>query len=77
MPHSGYDLDNRKVAKVQLLDESDDAGSVLLPHGIPIPSFSGVTKERGVAHVARLLPMPVSEIPREVGNETGLKDPVN
>jgi hypothetical protein len=77
VPHSGYDLDNRKVAKVQLLDESDDVGSVLLPPGIPVPSLSGVTKEGGIAHVARLLPMLVFEIPREVGNETGLKDPVN
>jgi hypothetical protein len=60
-----------------LLDKSDDAGSVLLPLGIPIPSLSRVTKEGGVAHVAHLLPMPVSGIPREVGNETGLKDLVN
>ncbi len=59
------------------MDESDDAGSVLLPPGIPIPSLSEVTKEGGVAHVARLLPMPVSGIPREVRNKTGLKDPVN
>jgi len=60
-----------------LLDESDDAGNVLLPFGIPIPSLSKVTKEGGVAHVAHLLPMLVSGIPQEVGNETGLKDLVN
>jgi hypothetical protein len=60
-----------------LLDESDDDGSVLLLPGIPVPSLSGVTKEGGIAHVAHLLPMLVSGIPREVGNETGFKDPVN
>ncbi len=59
------------------MDESDDARSVLLPPGIPVPSLSGVTKEGGVAHVACLLPMPISGVPREVGNKTGLKDPVN
>ncbi len=59
------------------MDESDNAGSVLLPPGILVPSFNGVTKEGGVAHVAHLLPMPVSGIPREVRNETEFKDPIN
>ncbi len=77
MPHSGDDLGNRRVVLVQLLDKSDDVGSVLLPLGIPIPSLSEETKEGGIAHVAHLLPMLVSGIPREVGNETGLKDLVN
>ncbi|CAK9265776.1 unnamed protein product [Sphagnum jensenii] len=35
MPHSGDDLGDRGVAKIQLLDEGDDVGSVLLPPGIP------------------------------------------
>jgi hypothetical protein len=77
VPHSGDDLDDRRVTKIQLLDEGDDAGSVLLPPGIPISSFSKVTKERGVAHVARLLLVLVSGIPREVRNKAGLKDPIN
>ncbi len=56
MPHSSDDLGDRGVAEIQLLDEGDDAGSVLLPPGIPVSSLSRVTKERGVAHVVRLLP---------------------
>ncbi|CAK9272350.1 unnamed protein product [Sphagnum jensenii] len=35
MPHSSDDLGDRGVAEIQLLDEGDDAGSVLLPPGIP------------------------------------------
>ncbi|CAN5974021.1 unnamed protein product [Sphagnum jensenii] len=31
VPHSGDDLGDCRVAEVQMLDESDDAGSVLLP----------------------------------------------
>jgi hypothetical protein len=77
IPHSGDDLGDRGVAEIQLLDEGDDAGSVLLLPGIPVSSLSRVTKERGVAHVVRLLPVPVSEIPREVRNKAGLKDPIN
>jgi hypothetical protein len=77
VPHSGDDLDDRRVAKIQLLDEGDDAWSVLLPPGIPVSSLSRVTKERGVAHVARLLPVPVSGIPWEVRNKARLKDPIN
>jgi hypothetical protein len=77
MPHSGDDLGDRGVAKIQLLDEGDDVGSVLLPPGIPVSSLSRVTKERGIAHVVRLLPVPVSGIPWEVINKTGLEDPIN
>ncbi len=77
VPHSGNDLDNRRVLDVQLLDEGDDAGSVLLPPGILVSSLGRVSKERGVAHVARLLPVPISRVPREVRNKIGLKDPIN
>ncbi len=49
VPHSGNDLDDRRVVKVQLLDEGDDAGSVLLPPDILVSPLSRVSKERGVA----------------------------
>jgi len=77
VPHSGDDLDNCRVAKIQLLDEGDDVKGVLLPPGIPVSSLSRVTKERGVAHVVRLLQVLVSGIPREVKDKTRFKDPIN
>ncbi|CAK9857536.1 unnamed protein product [Sphagnum jensenii] len=64
VPHFGNDLDDRQVAKVQLLDECDDVGSVLLLPGVLVSPLSRVTKEGGIAHVARLLPVPVSKVPR-------------
>ncbi len=64
VPHPGNDLGDRRVAEVQVLDESDDAGSVLLPPCISVSPLSRVAKEGGVTHVARLLPVPVSEVPR-------------
>jgi len=77
VPHSGDDLDNCRVAKIQLLDKGDDVKGVLLPPGIPVSSLSRVTKERGVAHVVRLLQVLVSGIPREVKDKTRFKDPIN
>ncbi len=77
VPHSGDDLGDCRVAEVQMLDESDDAGSVLLPPCISVSPLSRVAKEGGVAHVARLLPVPVSGVPWKIENEAGLKDPVD
>ncbi len=64
VPHYGNDLGDRRVAEAQMLDKSDDAGSVLLPPCISVSPLSGVAKEGGVAHVARLLPVLVSGVPR-------------
>jgi len=64
MPHSGNNLGDCRVAEAQMLDESDDAGSVLLPPCVSVSPLSRVSKEGGVAHVAHLLPVLVSEIPR-------------
>jgi hypothetical protein len=64
MPHSGNDLSDRRVAEAQMLDESDDVRGVLLPPCILVSSLSRVTKEGGIAHVACLLPIPDSGIPR-------------
>jgi len=64
VPHSGNDLGDCQLAEVQMLDESDDAGSVLLPPCISVSPLSRVAKEGGVAHVARLLPVLLSGVPR-------------
>jgi len=64
VPHSGNDLGDRRVAEVQMLDESDDAGRMLLPPCISVSNLSRVAKEGGITHVAHLLPMPVSGVPR-------------
>jgi hypothetical protein len=45
--------------------------------GILVPSLGGVSKEGSVAHVARRLPMPVPRVPREIRNESSLKNPVD
>jgi hypothetical protein len=77
VPHSSDDLRDRRVAKVQVLDKSDDVRSVLLPPCISVSPLSRVVEEGGVAHVARLLPVPISEVPREIGNEARLKNPID
>jgi hypothetical protein len=76
VPHPSNDLGDRRVAEVHLLDESDDVGGMLLPPSISVPPLGRVTKEGGIAHVARLLPVPISQVPWKLGNETGFEDPV-
>ncbi len=41
-----------------------------------VAPFGGVAEERGVPHVARLLPVLVSRVPLEVGNKAGSENPV-
>jgi hypothetical protein len=77
VPHPGNDLGGRQVAEVQVLDESNDVGSVLLPLCISVSPLSRVAKEGGVAHVAHLFPVLISRVPREVGDEAGFKDSVD
>ncbi len=76
MPHPNNDLGDSRIAKVQLLDESDDAGGMLFPPSISVSPLGQVTKEGGIAHVARLLPMPISWVPQKLGDETGFEGPV-
>jgi len=45
--------------------------------GILVPSLGGVSKEGSVTHVARRLPMPVLRIPREIRDESRLKNPID
>ncbi len=77
MPHSGNDLGNRRVVQIQVLDEGDDARRVMFFPSILVPSLGGVSKEGSVAHVARRLPMLVPRVPREIRNESSLKNPVD
>ncbi len=77
VPHSGNDLGNRRVVQTQVLDEGDDAGGVMFFPGILVPSLGGVSKEGSVAHVARRLPMSVPQIPREIRDESRLKNPID
>ncbi len=77
VPHSGNDLANRRVVQIQVPDEGDDAGRVMFFLGILVPSLGGVSKEGSVAHVARRLPMPIPRVPREIRNESSLKNPVD
>jgi hypothetical protein len=77
VPHPGNDLGDRRVSEVEEFNEGDDAGGVLLPPCILVSPFGRIAKERGVAYVARLLLVPVSEIPLKLEDEAGLKDPVD
>ncbi len=77
VPHSGNDLGNRRIVQTQVLDEGDDGGGVMFFPGILVPSLGGVSKEGSVAHVARRLPMPIPQIPREIRDESRLKNLIN
>ncbi len=77
VPHFSDDLCDRRVAKVQVLDKSDDVGSVLLPPCISVSPLNQVAEEGGIAHVASLLPVLVSGVPREIENEAELKNPID
>ncbi len=58
------------------MDEVDDPEGAVRFSGVLVAPLGGVTKERSVPHVARLLPVPISGVPLEVGNKPGSKDPV-
>ncbi len=76
MPYPSNDLGGRGVPEVQLLDEFDHPGGLVQFLCVLIAPFGRVAEERGVPHVARLLLVPVSRVPLEVGNKTGSEDPV-
>ncbi len=76
VPHPSDDLGDRRVSEVEELNEGDDAEGVLLPR-ILVSPLGRIAKERGVAYVARLLPVLVFGIPLKFGDEAGLKDPVD
>ncbi len=77
VPHLGNDLGDCRVSEVKKLNEGDDVGGVLLPPCISVSPFGRIAKERGLANVARLLPVPVFRIPLEFEDEAGLENPVD
>lgn len=60
-----------------MLDESDNAGGVLFPSSVSISPLGRVAEEGGVANVVFALPVPVTGVPLEFGDETELKNPVD
>ncbi len=76
VPNPSNDMGGRGVPEAQPLDEFNDLGGSVRFFCVLIAPFGGVAKERSVPHVARLLPVPVSRVPLEVGNKTGSEDPV-
>jgi hypothetical protein len=71
VPDPSNGLGGHGVSKVQPLDEFDDPRGSVRFSCILVASLGGVTEERNVPHVARLLPMPL-----EVGNKTRSEDPI-
>jgi len=49
VPHPGDDLGDRRISKVEGLNEGDDAGGVLLPPCISVSPLGRIAKERGDA----------------------------
>jgi len=70
------DLGGRGVPEAQPLDEFDNPRGSVRFSCVLVAPLGGVAKERSVPHVARLLPVPVSRVPFEVGNKSGSEDPV-
>ncbi len=60
-----------------MLDEGNDAGGMLFFPCISISPLGRITKEGGVPNVVFLLPVPISGIPLELGDESGLKNPID
>jgi hypothetical protein len=76
VPHPGHNLSCRGVSEVQTLDEVDDPGGVVWFSGVLVAPLGGVSEERSVSQFVRLLPMPISGVPLEVGNKSESEDPV-
>lgn len=70
------DLGNRGVLEFQPLNEVYDSGGVVRLPSVLVAPLGGVAEEKSVPHLARLLPVPVSGVPFEVGNESESKDPI-
>jgi len=77
VPHPGDDLGGRGVPEVQMLDEVDNPGGMMRFFGILVTPLRGISKERSIPHVSRLLPVPVSWIPLEVRNKPRSENPID
>jgi hypothetical protein len=71
-----HDLGSRGVLEIEALNEVDDfRGVVWLPR-VLVASLGRVAEKGSIPHLASSLPVPVSGVPLEVGDESGSKDPV-
>jgi hypothetical protein len=59
------------------LDEGDDAGNMVIPLCVWVPPLGQVAEEGSVPDIARLLPVPISRIPFEFGEEANFEYPVD
>ncbi len=77
MPYFGNDLGDRRVSEAERLDEGDDAGNMVLLLCVTVPPVGRVAEERSIPDIACLLPMPISRIPFEFGDEASFEYPVD
>jgi hypothetical protein len=77
MPYSGNDLGDRRVSEAERLDEGDDAGNMVLLLCVSVPPLGRIAEEGSVPDIARLLPVPISRIPFEFGDEAGFEYPID
>ncbi len=59
------------------MDEGDNVGGVMFPLCVPVSPLGRVAEEGGVANLVLLLPVPITGVPFELGDKTGLKNPVD
>ncbi len=76
MPDPNKDLGGRGVPEFQPLDEFHNPKGLVRFSCVLIAPLGGVSEERSVPHVVRLLPVPVSRVPLEVGDKSESEDPV-
>jgi hypothetical protein len=57
------------------LDEGGDAWGVQSLLRVSVSPLSRVAKEGCIAHIMSFLPVPITKIPLEVGNEASFQDP--
>jgi len=57
--------------------DGGDVGGVLDFPDVLVPSLGRVAEKGGVSHVLCFLPMLISEVPREVRDETNFEYPVD
>ncbi len=58
------------------MNEIDDPKWVVGLLGVLVSPLGGVSEEWSISHIVRLLPVPVSRVPLEVGDEVGSENPV-
>jgi len=74
VPDPSNNLGGRGVSEAQSLDEFDNPEGSVWFSCILVAPFGGVTEERSVPHVVRLLPVPISRVPLKVGDKSESED---